>query len=208
VVMTTAPVNQKMLLVNQKIQRLPVNLATARRVTRVTEKMILPLKHQKMTLNFDATFVKEASDVVAAEVMTTAPVNQKIQRFLVNQKIQRLPVNLVTARRVTEKMILPLKHQKTILNFDATFVKEASDVVAAVVMTTAPVNQKMLLVNQKIQRLLVNQKIQRLLMSQRIKMLLVNLAMVTIAVRVVKVAAENVEVVVILMTLLMKQKLQ
>jgi len=142
-------------------------------------------------------------------VMTTAPVNQKM--LLVNQKIQRLPVNLATARRVTrvtEKMILPLKHQKMILNFDATFVKEASDVVAAVVMTTAPVNQKMLLVNQKIQRLLVNQKIQRLLMSQRIKMLLVNLAMVTIAVRVVKVAAENVEVVVILMTLLMKQKLQ
>merc|ERR1719419_582384 len=142
-----------------------------------------------MTLNFDATFVKEASDVVAAE----APVNQKIQR---------LPVNLATARRVTrgtEKMILQLKHQKMILNFDATFVKETSDVVAAVVMTTAPVNQKMLLVNQKIQRLL---------MSQRIKMLLVNLAMVTIAVRVVKVAAENVEVVVILMTLLMKQKLQ
>merc|ERR1719419_1936513 len=126
-----------------------------------------------MTLNFDATFVKEASDVVAAE----APVNQKIQR---------LPVNLVTARRVTrvtEKMILPLKHQKMIFNFDATFVKEASDVVAAVVMTTAPVNQKMLLVNQKIQKLLMN---------QRIKMLLVNLAMVTIAVRVVKVAAENV----------------
>merc|ERR1719493_502241 len=92
--MTTAPVNQK-------IQRLPVNLATARRVTRVTEKMILQLKHQKMIFNFDATFVKQASDVVAAEVMTTAPVNQKIQKLLVNQKIQRLPVNLATARRVT-----------------------------------------------------------------------------------------------------------
>merc|ERR1719499_792357 len=119
VVMTTAPVNQKILL---------VNLATARRVTRVTEVMTLPQKHQKMILNFDATFVKkEASDVVADVVMTTAPVNQKM-----------LLVNLATARRVTrvtEKMILPLKHQKMILNFDATFVKkEASDVVADVVM--------------------------------------------------------------------------
>merc|ERR1719204_1461923 len=81
-------------------------------------------------------------------------------------------------------MILPLKPQKMILNFDATFAK-ASEVVAVVM--TAPVNQRMLLVLQRMS-----------LVSQRT--LLVNLVMIA------KIA-ENVKVVVILMTLLMNQKL-
>merc|ERR1719361_3100144 len=98
-----------------------------------------------MNLNFDATLAKVS---VAAVVMTTAPVNQRI-----------LPVNLVmvkTGVRVArvrvakvaanlEKMKMqPPKPQKMNLNFDATFAKV---MVVAVVMTTAPVNQRMLLVN-------------------------------------------------------------
>merc|ERR1719204_2403503 len=191
----TALVNRRMLLVSQKTA--PVNPAMVMianvdaRVTVNHEKKNLPLKHQKMTLNFDATFVK-ASDVVAAVVMTTAPVNQRM--LLVHQRMslasrRMLPVNLVMARNANlearvarevanlEKMILPLKLQKTILNFDATFAK-TSEVVAVVM--TAPVNQRMLLVLQR--------------------MSLVNLVMIA------KIA-ENVKVVVIMMTLLMNQKL-
>merc|ERR1712136_169696 len=89
------------------------------------------------------------------------------------------------------KINLPPKPQKMILNFDATFVK-ASDVVAAVVMTTAPVNQRMLLVLQR----------RMSLVSQRT--VLVNLVMIAKIAKIV----EN--IVVILMTLLknlMNQKL-
>merc|ERR1719204_1913665 len=111
-----------------------------------------------MTLNFDATFVK-ASDGVAAVVMTTAPVNQRMLLVLQRMSLasrRMLPVNRVMARNADvearvarevanlEKIKLPLQHQKMILNFDATCAK-ASEVVAVVM--TAPVNQRMLLVN-------------------------------------------------------------
>merc|ERR1719361_1916775 len=152
VVMTTAPVNQRILPVNLVMVKARVRVAKARvRVAKVAanlEKMKMqPPKPQKMILNFDATLAKVS---VAAVVMTTAPVNQRI-----------LPVNLVMVKtgvrvarvRVTkvaanfEKMKMqPPKPQKMNLNFDATFAK-VSDVVVAVVMTTAPVNQRMLLVN-------------------------------------------------------------
>merc|ERR1719357_474792 len=160
VVLMTALVNRRMSLVSQKTA--PVNLAMVKiavRVARVRvrvaanlEKMTLPPKPQKMILNFDAIFVK-ARNVVAVVVMTTAPVNLRMS--LVSQKTAPVsPAMVMIANvdaRVTgnhAKINLPPKPQKMILNFDATFVK-ASDVVAAVVMTTAPVNQRMLLVLQR-----------------------------------------------------------
>merc|ERR1719361_834722 len=119
VVMTTAPVNQRILPVNLVMVKTAVRVARARvRVAKVAanlEKMKMqPPKPQKMILNFDATLAKVS---VAAVVMTTAPVNQRI-----------LPVNLVMVKTAVR-------------------VAKASDVVVAVVMTTAPVNQRMLLVN-------------------------------------------------------------
>merc|ERR1719403_669818 len=258
VVMMTALVNRRMLLVSQKTA--PVNPAMVMianvdaRVTVNHEKKNLPLKHQKMTLNFDATFVK-ASDVVAAVVMTTAPVNQRMS--LASRRM--LPVNLVMARNANvdarvarevanlEKMILPPKLQKTILNFDATFAKTSK--VVAVVMT-APVNQRMLLVLQRMslasRRMLpVNRVMARnadvdarvarevanlekiKLPLQHQKMILnfdatcakasevvavvmtapVNQRMLLVLLVMIAKIAENVKVVVILMTLLMNQKL-
>merc|ERR1719285_1134588 len=139
---------------------LPANLATAMiadvrdaREAANLEKMIKRLKIQKMILNFDVTFAEE-NDVVDAVVMTTAPENQRMllvhQRMsLVSQKM--LPVNLATtipdveARTAShQKMRLPPKHQKMILNFDGTLAANATDVVAAVMMTTARGNQKMM----------------------------------------------------------------
>jgi len=200
VVMMTALVNRRMLLVHQRSQKTaPVNLAMVKiavkvarvrvRVAANLEKMILPPKPQKMILNFDAIFVK-ARNVVAVVVMTTAPVNLRMS--LVSQKTAPVsPAMVMIANvdaRVTgnhAKINLPPKPQKMILNFDATFVK-ASDVVAAVVMTTAPVNQRMLLVLQR----------RMSLVSQRT--VLVNLVMIAKIAKIV----ENVKVVVILMTLL------
>merc|ERR1719510_2238649 len=115
-----------------------------------------------MILNFDATFAK-VRDVVAAVVMMTALVNRRM--LLVHQRSQKTaPVNLAMVKiavkvarvrvRVAanlEKMILPPKPQKVILNFDATFAK-VRDVVAAVVMMTALVNRRMLLVHQRSQK--------------------------------------------------------
>merc|ERR1712241_1207913 len=104
----------------------------------------LPRKHQKTILNFDATFAKAANDVVAV-VIATALGNQKTQ--LLNhvsekaatiqhetQRMRMLPVNQRVAKEAAnheKTKTLPQKHQKTILNFDATFAK-ASDVVAVV----------------------------------------------------------------------------
>merc|ERR1719433_703126 len=95
-----------------------------------------------MILNFDATFAKER-DVVAAVVMMTAPVNRAMVKIAV--KVARVRVRVAAN---LEKMTLPPKPQKMILNFDAIFVK-ARNVVAVVVMTTAPVNLRMSLVSQK-----------------------------------------------------------
>merc|ERR1711963_1278972 len=105
-----------------------------------------------MILNFDATFAKaitKATDVVAAVVMT-APVNQRMSLVNlvlvmianVDARVARETANL---ERVKTK---PRKHPKMISNFDATFAKaitKATGVVAAVVMTTALENQRMLL---------------------------------------------------------------
>merc|ERR1719433_2665186 len=116
-----------------------------------------------MILNFDATFAKER-DVVAAVVMMTAPVNLVMVKIAV--KVARVRVRVAAN---LEKMILPPKPQKVILNFDATFAK-VRDVVAAVVMMTALVNRRMSLVHQRSQ-----------------KTAPVNLALVKIAVKVARV---------------------
>jgi len=147
-VVMTALANQKMMSPVSR-RMLPANLATAmianvrdaREVTNL-EKM-KRLKIPKIFLSFDATFVEE-NDVADAVVMTTAPVNQRMS--LVSQKM--VPVNLATtipdveARKTAnhEKISLPPKHQKMILNFDATLAANATDLEAAVVMMTAPVN--------------------------------------------------------------------
>merc|ERR1719373_812004 len=160
VVMTTAPANQRMSLVSQKM--VPVNLATTipdeARKTANHEKIRLPPKHQKMILNFDATLAANATDVEDAVVMMTAPANQKMP--LASQKMP--PVTLVTMTTVNdakvareaashEKMTRKRrKKQKIFLSSDATFAKASDavdDVVVAEVMTTALVSQRTLLVN-------------------------------------------------------------
>merc|ERR1712117_566611 len=64
------------------------------------------------------------------------------------QRMRRLPVNQRVAREVVnheKTKTLPQRHQKTILNFDATFAKAAN--VVAVVTATALGNQKTPLLN-------------------------------------------------------------
>merc|ERR1719494_1589273 len=168
-----------------------VNLALAR--TAVSEgenleKMRTPQKHQKTILNFDATFAK-ASDKVAVVVMSQRRSlgNQKtpllnhvsekaatirhasLRTLLVNLAMARTTVSVAASLEKTRK--LPQKHQKTILNFDATFAK-ASDKVAAVVT-----NQRTSLGNQKTP--LLNQVSEKAATIQdaSLRTLLVNLAM-------------------------------
>merc|ERR1711971_1285442 len=119
----------------------------------------LPLKHQKTILNFDATFAKAANDVVAV-VIATALGNQKTpllnhvseKAATIQNASQRMRMSLASRRVAKETAnlektkTLPRKHQKTILNFDATFAKAANDVVA-VVIATALGNQRTPLLN-------------------------------------------------------------
>merc|ERR1719373_1495022 len=152
-----APANQRMPLASQKTAL--VNLATTipdveARKTANHEKIRQPPKRQKMILNFDATLAVNATDVVAAVVMT-ALANQKMMSPMSRRM---LPANLATAMIVNvrdaredanlEKMMKRLKNPKIFLNFDATFAEE-NDVEDAVVMTTAPANQRISLVSQK-----------------------------------------------------------
>merc|ERR1719230_259120 len=112
-----------------------------------------------MILNFDATFARATN--VAAVVMTTAPENQRMLLAdlspLVNRRMSLVNPVLVMIANVDTRVARetanlervktkPLKHPKMILNFDATFAR-ANNVVAAVVMTTAPENQRMLLLD-------------------------------------------------------------
>merc|ERR1711953_451292 len=149
--------------------------------------------------NFDATFAKAA----AVNLMATALGNQKTpllnrvsEKAATIQNVSRrmLPVNQRVARETAnlEKMKTPpQKHQKMILNFDAIFAK-ATDVEAAVnLMATALGNQKTPLLNHVSEKAAA---IQQRMMS------LVNHVMIA------KIA-ENVKIVVILTTLLMKQQL-
>merc|ERR1719471_950284 len=143
-VVMIALANQRMPLASQKTAL--VNLATTipdveARKTANHEK-IRPLpKHQKMILNFDATLAVNATDVVAAVVMT-ALANQKMMSPMSRRM---LPANLAKAMIVKvrdakedanlEKMMKRLKNPKIFLNFDATFAEE-NDVADTVVMTT------------------------------------------------------------------------
>merc|ERR1719433_650557 len=171
--MSTALENQKTLLVNHvsekaamiqnaglRMRMSPVNQKVAKEAANLEKTKTLPQKHQKMILNFDATFAK-ASDVVAVvNLIATALENQKtrlmnhvsekaamiqnaglrMRMSPVNQKVAKEAANLEKTRT------LPRKHQKMTLNFDATFAK-VSDVVAAVVIATALGNQKTPLLN-------------------------------------------------------------
>merc|ERR1712014_492679 len=153
--------------------------------------------------NFDATLAAKATDVVAANLMATALGNQKTpllnhvsEKAATIQNVSRrmLPVNPRAAREaenLAKMKTPPQKHQKMILNFDATFAK-ATDVEAAVnLMATALGNQKTPLLNHVSEKAAA---IQQRMMS------LVNHVMLA------KIA-ENVKIVVILTTLLMKQQL-
>merc|ERR1719284_1996389 len=108
---------------------------------------------QKMILNFDATLAK-ATDVVAVNLMATALGNQKTPLLnhvsekaatIQNASRRMLPVNPRVAREaenLAKMKTPPQKHQKMILNFDATLAAKATDVVAANLMATALGNQK------------------------------------------------------------------
>merc|ERR1712110_1279693 len=158
-----------------------------------------PQKLQKMILNFDATLAKATDVVAAVNLMATALANQKTPLVnhvsekaatIQNASRRMLPVNPRVARETANLAKMktpPQKHQKMILNFDATFAK-ATDVVAAVnLMATALGNQKTPLVNHVSEKAAA---IQQRMMS------LVNHVMIA------KIA-ENVKIVVILTTLLM-----
>merc|ERR1719433_1699278 len=170
--MSTALENQKTLLVNHvsekaamiqnaglRMRMSPVNQKVAKEAANLEKTKTLPQKHQKI-LNFDATFAK-ASDVVAVvNLIATALRNQKTR--LLNRvsekaatiqnaglRMRMSPVNQRVAKEnanLEKTTTLPRKHQKMILNFDATFAK-VSDVVAAVVIATALGNQRTPLLN-------------------------------------------------------------
>merc|ERR550534_114738 len=96
------------------------------------------LVHLKMSL------VKRRMSLVNLVLVMIANVETRVARETANPE------------RVKTK---PQKHPKMILNFDATFAKaitKASNVVAAVVMTTALENQRMLLVHLRMS--LVNRR--------------------------------------------------
>merc|ERR1712117_500108 len=146
-------VSEKAVTIQQATQRmrmLPVNQRVAKRTTNLEKTKTLPRKHQKTIFNFDATFAKVAkvriSDVVIATALgnqktpllnrvSEKPASPRMQMLLVNQRVAKEAANLEKTKT------LPQKHQKTILNFGATFAKVAkvSDVV---VMATALRNQK------------------------------------------------------------------
>merc|ERR1712113_770222 len=122
---------------------LPVNPRVARESANLEKMKTPPQKHQKMILNFDATFAKATDVVAAVNLMATALGNQKTPLLnhvsekaatIQNASRRMLPVNPRVARESAnlEKMKTPpQKHRKMILNFDATFAK-ATDVEAAV----------------------------------------------------------------------------
>merc|ERR1719480_8336 len=111
---------------------LPVNPRVAREAANLEKMKTPPQKHQKMILNFDATFAKATDVVAAVNLMATALGNQKTplvnhvsEKAATIQNVSRrmLPVNPRVARETAnlEKMKTPpQKLQKMILNFDAT----------------------------------------------------------------------------------------
>merc|ERR550532_3001227 len=128
---------------------LPVNPRVARETANLEKMKTPPQKLQKMILNFDATFAKATDVEAAVNLMATALGNQKTPLLnhvsekaatIQNASRRMLPVNPRVARETANLAKMktpPQKHQKMILNFDATFAK-ATDVVAAVnLMATA-----------------------------------------------------------------------
>merc|ERR1719228_567415 len=103
-----------------------------------------------MILNFDATFAK-ATAVNQRMLLVLQRMSLASRRMLLVNRVmaRNADVDARVAREVAnlEKMMLPPKPQKMILNFDATFAKVSE--VAAVVMMTALVNRRMLLVHQR-----------------------------------------------------------
>merc|ERR1719346_809002 len=146
-----------------------MNQRVAKEAANHEKTKTLPLKHQKTILNFDATFAKATNDVVVV-VIATALGNQKTQLLnhvsekaaTIQNASQRMRMSLASRRVAKETAnlektkTLPRKHQKTILNFDATFAKvakvRASDVVAVVKAIKAQATQRMrmLPVNQRV----------------------------------------------------------
>merc|ERR1719284_1746029 len=102
----------------------------------------------------DATLAAKATDVVAVNLMATALGNQKTPLLnhvsekaatIQNASRRMLPVNPRVAREaenLAKMKTPPQKHQKMILNFDATLAAKATDVVAVNLMATALGNQK------------------------------------------------------------------
>merc|ERR1719346_856609 len=128
----------------------PVNPRVAREAENLAKMKTPPQKHQKKTiLNFDATLAAKATDVVAVNLMATALGNQKTplvnhvsEKAATVQNVSRrmLPVNPRVAREAENHAKMktpPQKHQKMILNFDATLAAKATDVVAVNLMATA-----------------------------------------------------------------------
>merc|ERR1711922_51995 len=86
--MATALGNQKTPLLNHVSEKaatiqnasrrmLPVNPRVARETANLAKMKTPPQKHQKMILNFDATFAKATDVVAAVNLMATALGNQK-----------------------------------------------------------------------------------------------------------------------------------
>merc|ERR1712241_1319734 len=119
--------------------------------------------------------------------MTTAPENQRmslahLRMSLVNRRMSLVNLVLVMIANVDARVARetanhervktkPQKHPKMILNFDATFAKaitKASNVVAAVVMMTAPENQRMSLVHLRMSPVSQRMSLVNLVMIARI----------------------------------------
>merc|ERR1712117_665414 len=99
---------------------------------------------------------------VSEKAATIQHETQRMRMLPVNQRVAKEAANLEKTKT------LPLKHQKTILNFDATFAKAANKKVA-VVIATALGNQKTQLLNHVSEKAATIQHA-----TQRMRMLPVN----------------------------------
>merc|ERR1719402_1010031 len=124
--MATALGNQKTPLLNHVSEKaatiqhasrrmLPVNPRVAREAENLERMKTPPQKHQKMILNFDATFAKATDVVAAVNLMATALGNQKTpllnhvseKAAAIQQRMMSL-VNHVMIAKIAENIVVIL----------------------------------------------------------------------------------------------------
>merc|ERR1712136_151323 len=100
---------------NASRRMLPVNPRVARETANLARMKTPPQKHQKMILNFDATFAKATDVVAAVNLMATALGNQKTplvnhaseKAAAIQQRMMSL-VNHVMIAKIAENIVVIL----------------------------------------------------------------------------------------------------